>query len=78
MALLAIVLAISFAALPTVAQTPGKVPHIGYLRLGAEGSDRATALPGFKQGLRELGYQEGGNIVIEYRYPPAVGSAYVN
>jgi putative ABC transport system substrate-binding protein len=50
------------------AQPPGTRPHIGYLWLGAEGSDRATTLPGLRQGLRELGYEEGGNIVIEYDY----------
>jgi putative ABC transport system substrate-binding protein len=50
------------------AQQPGKVSHIGYIWFGPEGSDKATMLPGFQQGLRELGYQEGGNIVIEYRY----------
>ena len=44
------------------------MPHIGYLWLGPEGSDRATMKPGFQQGLRELGYQEGRDIVIEYRY----------
>jgi putative ABC transport system substrate-binding protein len=61
-------LVILWAALSAPAQTPGKVPHIGYLWLGAEASDRATTLPGFKQGLRELGYTEGSDIVIEYRY----------
>src|SRR5262245_26742877 len=50
------------------AQTPGRVvPHIGYIWIGAEGSDRATR-PGLREGLRELGYQEGRDIVIEYRY----------
>ena len=69
---LGLTLIVLWAAQPALAQTPRKVPHIGYLWLGAEGSDRATTLPGFKQGLRELGYTEGGDIVIEYRY--AAGS----
>jgi putative tryptophan/tyrosine transport system substrate-binding protein len=45
----------------------GKVPHVGYIWIGAEGSDRATR-PGLQQGLRELGYQDGRDIIIEYRY----------
>jgi hypothetical protein len=36
------------------AQMPGRVPHIGYIWIGAEGSDRATR-PGLQEGLRELG-----------------------
>ena len=54
-------------ALSAAAQTSGKIPRIGYIWLGAEGSDRATR-PGLQQGLRELGYQEGHNIIIDYRY----------
>jgi ABC-type uncharacterized transport system substrate-binding protein len=54
------------AALSAHAQTPRKVPHLGYLWLGAEGSDLRVR-PGFRQGLRELGYHEGRDIVIEYR-----------
>jgi ABC-type uncharacterized transport system substrate-binding protein len=69
---LALTLAVLFAALPAGGQTPGKIPHVGYLWIGAEGSDRATTLPGFQQGLRELGYQDGVNVAIEYRY--AAGS----
>jgi putative ABC transport system substrate-binding protein len=65
--LLALVLAVLSTALPAGAQTTGKVPHIGYLWLGAEGSQSAARL-GFQQGLRELGYHEGRDIVIEYRY----------
>jgi ABC-type uncharacterized transport system substrate-binding protein len=34
---------------------------------GAEGNDPATR-PGLQQGLRELGYHEGRDIVVEYRY----------
>jgi putative ABC transport system substrate-binding protein len=49
------------------AQTAGKVSHIGYIWIGAEGSDPATR-PGLQQGLRELGYHEDRDIVIEYRY----------
>jgi len=66
-ALLAIVL-ISLAALPAGAQAPGRLAHIGYLWLGTEGSDRETALPSFQAGLRELGYLESSDVVVDYRY----------
>jgi ABC-type uncharacterized transport system substrate-binding protein len=64
---LALTLAVLSGVLSAGAQTTGKVPHIGYLWLGAEGSESASRL-GLQQGLRELGYQEGRDIVIEYRY----------
>jgi len=49
------------------AQQPKKVPRIGYLATVSLSaiSDRIEA---FRQGLRELGYVEGKNIVIEWRY----------
>jgi putative tryptophan/tyrosine transport system substrate-binding protein len=48
------------------AQQPKKVPRIGYLsNASAANSPRLEA---FRQGLHELGYVEGKNIVIEYRY----------
>src|SRR5438552_1150062 len=59
------------ALLPTVlpahGQQPAKVPRIGFLSSlsAAAVSDRVDA---FRQGLRELGYVEGKNIVIEYRW----------
>ena len=49
------------------AQQATKVPRIGYL----SGIDRAGESPrseGIRLALRELGYIEGQNIVIEYRY----------
>jgi ABC-type uncharacterized transport system substrate-binding protein len=46
------------------AQQPTKVPRIGYL--SGAGPD-ADNLKGFRQGLRDLGYIEGKNILIEYR-----------
>jgi putative tryptophan/tyrosine transport system substrate-binding protein len=63
----ALILAVLLAALPAGAQTTEKVPHIGYLWLGAEGSESSSRL-GLQQGLRELGYHEGRDIVVEYRY----------
>jgi putative ABC transport system substrate-binding protein len=50
---------------PTKAQQPGKVPRVGMLFIG--GHDQPH-LESFKQGLRERGYVEGKNLVIEYRY----------
>ena len=46
------------------AQKPAKVRRIGFL---AQGSGPGVPYEVFRQGLRELGYAEGHNIVIEYR-----------
>src|SRR5437870_9264932 len=48
-------------------QQAGKVPRIGFLGLTSP-SDRPSLLDAFRQGLRELGWVEGQNIVIDYRY----------
>ncbi|MBI2534265.1 MAG: ABC transporter substrate-binding protein [Deltaproteobacteria bacterium] len=47
------------------AQQPGKLPRVGVLFIG--GKDQPH-LESFKQGLRDLGYVEGKNIVLVYRY----------
>jgi ABC-type uncharacterized transport system substrate-binding protein len=49
----------------TEAQQPKKVPRIGYLAASSSGENNEEA---FRQGLRELGYVEGQNIVIEWRF----------
>src|SRR5437870_13303237 len=48
------------------AQQPAKVPRIGYLTASSL-SANAARIEAFRQGLRELGYVEGKNIVIEWR-----------
>jgi putative ABC transport system substrate-binding protein len=67
---------IFFVALTTIlvalcssaaAQQPKKIPRIGYLT-GASLSGQLARTEAFRQGLRELGYVEGNNIVIEWRY----------
>src|SRR5499425_1103758 len=49
------------------AQQSGRVPRIGFLFAGPR-SSYSTRIEAFLQGLRELGYIEGKNIAIEYRY----------
>ena len=49
------------------AQQPKKVPRIGYLSSGDPASESARA-EAIRLALRELGYIEGQNIAIEYRY----------
>src|SRR5262249_19891772 len=46
------------------AQQQKKIPRIGYLALGTRAAYRFEA---FRQGLRQLGYAEGKDFVIEYR-----------
>src|SRR5262249_15962928 len=53
--------------LPVAAQQPKKVPRIGFLGVTSP-STIAARIEAFRQGLRELGYVEGKNIVIEYRW----------
>ena len=48
-------------------QQPAKAPRIGYL-IGVSPSPYAARTEAFRQGLRELGYVEGKNIIIEWRY----------
>jgi len=56
--------ALSFSA---QAQQPENIPRIGYLE-AVSPSISAVRTEAFRQGLRELGYVEGKNIVTEYRY----------
>jgi putative ABC transport system substrate-binding protein len=64
----ALVGALLFAlCFPAEAQQPTKIPRIGVLRSGSAGS-HASSHEVFRQGLRELGYEEAKNILIEYRY----------
>ena len=53
--------------LPAEAQEPRKIARIGYLSAGDPVS-RAYRVEAFRQGLKGLGYVEGKNIIIEYRY----------
>ena len=55
------------AALIADAQQPTKIPRIGYLSTTGPASD-STRARAIRQRLRELGYIEGQNISIEYRY----------
>jgi putative ABC transport system substrate-binding protein len=48
-------------------QQTAKVPRIGFLAVGSR-EGRAFMIEGFLRGLREQGYVEGQNIVIEYRF----------
>jgi putative ABC transport system substrate-binding protein len=63
-----LLLGLLFSAPPAPeAQQPAKVPRIGFLG-AASASGYAPQLEAFRQGFRELGYVEGRNILIEYRW----------
>ena len=63
---LAVVLALNLALVPIAgeAQQAAKVPRIGFLGSGSPGSPLRES---FLQGLRDRGYVEGHNVVIEHR-----------
>src|SRR3989442_13858485 len=71
-ALRALLFALGFSAallfgvsFPAKAQQAKKIPRIGILFIGGRNQPH---LESFRQGLRERGYVEGKNIVLEYRY----------
>jgi putative tryptophan/tyrosine transport system substrate-binding protein len=55
-------------ALAATAQPTGKVPQIGWLTTGVPSAGVHALLEAFRQGLRDLGYVEGRNILVESRY----------
>ena len=63
LALCSLLLALCSAA---EAQQPAKIPRIGFL-IAASTSANAARNEAFRQGLRELGYVEGKNTIIEWR-----------
>jgi ABC-type uncharacterized transport system substrate-binding protein len=52
---------------PVEAQQSTKIPRVGYLAAVSASAD-APRLEAFRQGLRDLGYVEGQNIIIDYRH----------
>ena len=48
------------------AQQPAKIPRIAFLAGAAD--HRNPAVEAFRRGLRDLGYVEGKNIQVEFRY----------
>ena len=63
-ALMLILIAVPFAV---EAQPPKGIPRIGFLSSGTAERERGN-LTAFRQGLHELGYVEGKNILVEERY----------
>jgi putative ABC transport system substrate-binding protein len=68
------------APLAAGAQPAGEIPRIGFLSPTA----RTRAADAFRLGLQELGYAEGRNIAVEYRYAdgrldllPVIASEFV-
>jgi ABC-type uncharacterized transport system substrate-binding protein len=70
--LLTLCAALFVLCVPANAQQPTKVPRIGFLVPGSS-VGYSVRIEAFRQGMRELGYVEGENIVIEGRW--AEGSA---
>ncbi len=54
--------------LPWQAQSPGRVPRIGVLAFNAADDPNGGGMSPFREALRDLGYVEGQNIIIEWRW----------
>jgi len=63
----ATLLALAVATSTAEAQPAGKVYRIGFLGLSSA-TDYGAAVKAFREGLRQHGYEEGRNVLIEFRW----------
>jgi len=56
------------APVPGKAQPAGRPPRVALLTLNPRSGSAAAVFDALQQGLRELGYREGDNLVFEYRF----------
>jgi hypothetical protein len=82
--IVAVVVTLAMGGAVAMAQQPTKLPRIGYLT-GNPFSNSPARTEALRQGLRELGYEEAKNILIEWRSAegkldrfPALASELVN
>ena len=54
---------------PALAQQSTKIPRIGFVPVSGDPNTPGLLVEAFRGGLHELGYVEGKNILVEYRYP---------
>ena len=52
---------------PAAAQQPGRVYRIGYLQISSR-EQQLYLVRAFEEGMRDLGYVKGKNLVVEYRF----------
>jgi len=71
-----VILALALLGISTgvVAQPSGKSHRIGWLGSGTQPSAPDPSISDFQQGLRDLGYVEGKNLVVDYRYASSNGA----
>ncbi len=65
--LFAVIITLTVCGARAEAQQPARIPRIGIL-FASSASAQSARVEAFRQRLRELGYVEGKNIFIEYRY----------
>ena len=54
------------------AQSHGKMARIGMLWHARSADEESIYLAAFRQGLADFGYVEGGNIIVEHRFPAEI------
>jgi putative ABC transport system substrate-binding protein len=69
--IVALTLSLLVAPYAVEAQQPAKVYRIGILAGSAQAPRERRSYDAWQQGLRELGYVEGQNVILEYRYTEA-------
>lgn len=62
-----LIVGLALTSAVALAQPAPKIPRVGYLAAVSLSAD-TPRLQAFKQGLRELGYIEGTNIIVDYRH----------